>query len=191
MAVESILLNQITWSWYHSFQKTIFYLMKSKYAIFSNIKVTKIERSAFFLGGGTPGIDNDNGTSLITCHGILEFMINRITYSLHIFFKIQQLKWQISQLDKNWDIAFCNENFRIWISILSSNMFNQISSQTIRMGSRNIPTYRKSHTCVSCLLGIAPKAKRLFEVCHFYTGWPRKNLHLRSLISKESDTKSN
>ena len=32
----------------------MFYLMKSKYAIFSNIKVTKIERSAFF---GTPGID--------------------------------------------------------------------------------------------------------------------------------------
>ena len=31
----------------------MFYLMTLKYAIFSNIKVTKIERSAFF---GTPGI---------------------------------------------------------------------------------------------------------------------------------------
>ena len=43
---------------YHSFQKTMLYLMKSKYAIFSNIKVTKIERSFFLLrrggGGGTP-----------------------------------------------------------------------------------------------------------------------------------------
>ena len=53
MVVESILPNQIKWSWYHSFQKTMFYLMKSKYAIFSNIKVTKFKRSAFF---GTPGI---------------------------------------------------------------------------------------------------------------------------------------
>ena len=31
----------------------MFYLMKSKYAVFSNIKVTKIERSALL---GTPGI---------------------------------------------------------------------------------------------------------------------------------------
>ena len=31
----------------------MFYLMKSKYAIFSNFNVTKIERSAFY---GTPGI---------------------------------------------------------------------------------------------------------------------------------------
>ena len=53
MSIESKLLNKFQWSWYHSFQKTMFYLMKSKYAIFSNIKVTKIERSAF---GGTPGI---------------------------------------------------------------------------------------------------------------------------------------
>ena len=53
MVVESILLNQIKRSWYHSFQKTMFYLMKSKYAIFLNIKLTKIERSAFF---GTPGL---------------------------------------------------------------------------------------------------------------------------------------
>ena len=29
------------------FQKTMFYLLKSKYAIFSNFIVTKIERSAF------------------------------------------------------------------------------------------------------------------------------------------------
>ena len=33
------LLNQFQWSWYHSFQKTMFYLMKYKYAIFSNFKV--------------------------------------------------------------------------------------------------------------------------------------------------------
>ena len=33
MVVESILTNQIKWSWYHSFQKTMLYLMKSKYAI--------------------------------------------------------------------------------------------------------------------------------------------------------------
>ena len=31
-------------------EDSLFYLMKSKYAIFSNIKVTKVERSAF---GGT------------------------------------------------------------------------------------------------------------------------------------------
>ena len=47
MVVESILPNQIKWSWYHSLQKTMLYLMKSKYAIFSNIKVMKIEHSAF------------------------------------------------------------------------------------------------------------------------------------------------
>ena len=35
----------------------MFYLMKSKAAIFSNIEVTKIERSPFF---GTPGIYKDN-----------------------------------------------------------------------------------------------------------------------------------
>ena len=60
MVVESILPNQIKWSWHHSFQKTMFHLMKSKYAIFSNIKVLKIEHSAF---SGTPGIvhQNDNG----------------------------------------------------------------------------------------------------------------------------------
>ena len=54
MTIESKLPNQFQWSWYHSFQKTMFDLMKSKYVIFSNSKVTKIERSAFF--GGTPGI---------------------------------------------------------------------------------------------------------------------------------------
>ena len=53
MFVESILPNQIKLSWYHSFQKTMFYLMKSKYAIFFYFKVTKIECSAFW---GTPGI---------------------------------------------------------------------------------------------------------------------------------------
>ena len=52
MTIESKLLDQFQ-SWHHSFQKTMFYLMKVKYAIFSNIKVTKIERSAFL---GTPGI---------------------------------------------------------------------------------------------------------------------------------------
>ena len=35
----------------------MFYLMKSKYAIFSNIKVTKIERSAF---GGRSGIGSES-----------------------------------------------------------------------------------------------------------------------------------
>ena len=48
MTIELKLLNQFQWSWYHSFQKTMFYLMKSKYAIFSNIRVMKIERSAFW-----------------------------------------------------------------------------------------------------------------------------------------------
>ena len=47
MTIESKLLKQFQWSWYHSFQNTMFYLMKSKYGIFLNIKVTKIERSAF------------------------------------------------------------------------------------------------------------------------------------------------
>ena len=37
------------------FHKTILYLLKSKYAIFSNNKVTKFERSTF---GGTPGIED-------------------------------------------------------------------------------------------------------------------------------------
>ena len=55
MVVESILPNWIKWSWYHSFQKTLFYLMISKYFIFLNINVTKIECSAFL---GTPGIHN-------------------------------------------------------------------------------------------------------------------------------------
>ena len=49
MTIESKLLNQFQWSRYHSFQKTMFYLMKSQNVIFSNIKETKIERSAFFL----------------------------------------------------------------------------------------------------------------------------------------------
>ena len=53
MTIESKLLNQFHWSWYHSFQKTMFFLMKSKHVIFSNIKVKKIERSTFFW---TPGI---------------------------------------------------------------------------------------------------------------------------------------
>ena len=35
--------------------------MKSKYAIFSNVKVTKIESSALF--GGTPGIRNTDETT--------------------------------------------------------------------------------------------------------------------------------
>ena len=56
MVVESILLNQIKWSWQCSFHKTMFYLMKSKYAVYFNIKETKIERYAFF---GTLGIGLD------------------------------------------------------------------------------------------------------------------------------------
>ena len=55
ITIYSKLLNQFQWSWYHSFQKTMFYLMKAKDAIFSNIKLTKFERSAFF---GTPGIQS-------------------------------------------------------------------------------------------------------------------------------------
>ena len=51
MTIESKLLNQFQWSWYHSFEKTMFYSMTSKYAIFPNIKVTNIESSAFW---GTP-----------------------------------------------------------------------------------------------------------------------------------------
>ena len=34
MTIESKLLNQFQWSWHHSFQKTMFYLIKSKYAIY-------------------------------------------------------------------------------------------------------------------------------------------------------------
>ena len=59
MTIESKLLKQFQWSWYHSFQKTVFYLMKSKYAIFSNIKVTTIERSAFW--GDTRNTDRKSG----------------------------------------------------------------------------------------------------------------------------------
>ena len=47
LVVESILPSQIKWFWHHSFQKTMFYLVKLKYAIFLNFKVTKIERSPF------------------------------------------------------------------------------------------------------------------------------------------------
>ena len=47
MTIESKLPNQFQWSWHHFCQKTMLYLMKSTNAIFSNIKVTKIERSAF------------------------------------------------------------------------------------------------------------------------------------------------
>ena len=53
MVVESILPNQIKLSWYHSFQKTMFYMMKEKYDIFFYIKVTKIKHSTSFL---TPGL---------------------------------------------------------------------------------------------------------------------------------------
>ena len=53
MTIGSKLLNQFQWSWYHSLQKTMFYLMKSKYSMFLNSKVMKIERSAFW---GTPSI---------------------------------------------------------------------------------------------------------------------------------------
>ena len=42
ITIDSKLLNQFQWTWYHSLQKTLFYLTKLKYAIFSNIKVTKI-----------------------------------------------------------------------------------------------------------------------------------------------------
>ena len=49
--IELILPNQIKWSWYHSFQKTMFYLMISKYVRFSNIS-NEIRAFLFF---GTPG----------------------------------------------------------------------------------------------------------------------------------------
>ena len=48
ITIESKLLNQFQWSLYHSFQMTMFYLAKSKYVLFSNIKVTKIGRSDFW-----------------------------------------------------------------------------------------------------------------------------------------------
>ena len=51
IVVESILpiRNQIKWSWYHSFQKTMFHLMKLikiRY-IFENQSIMKIECPAF------------------------------------------------------------------------------------------------------------------------------------------------
>ena len=52
MILESILPIQIKWSWFHSFQKTMFYLTKSKYALFSNIK----NENRAFRFFGTPCI---------------------------------------------------------------------------------------------------------------------------------------
>ena len=52
----------------------MFYLMKTKYDIFSNIQVTKIERSAFW---GTPGI--------------FKVMTEFVSYCFIIFFIFQQL----------------------------------------------------------------------------------------------------
>ena len=58
MTIELKLLNQSQWSWYHSFQKTMFYLINQN-MLFWNIKVTKMERSAILWGGGgAPGIVN-------------------------------------------------------------------------------------------------------------------------------------
>ena len=53
IVVESKLPNQIRWSWFHSFQKKMFYPIKSKHAIFLNCKILKIRRSAFFLSVDT------------------------------------------------------------------------------------------------------------------------------------------
>ena len=49
ITIESKLLNQNQWSWYHSFQKTMFYLMKSIYAIFSNINESNKFRAFHFF----------------------------------------------------------------------------------------------------------------------------------------------
>ena len=79
ITIESKLLNQFQWSWYHSFQKTMFYLMKSKYAIFLNIKGTKIERSNFcFLG-----------------HPVYIFCTQK-DHEIHIWYKFcMSCKWKI------------------------------------------------------------------------------------------------
>ena len=51
--IESKLFNQFQWSWYHSFSEdNALFWWKEKNATFSNIKGTKIERSAF---SRTPG----------------------------------------------------------------------------------------------------------------------------------------
>ena len=91
MAVELILPNRIKWSWHHSFQKTMFYLMKSNYDILSNIKVTKIKRSVFFFVfvlfvcflffffffGGTPGI-------LFLCYTEIRMRTNTKSYTTYV-----------------------------------------------------------------------------------------------------------
>ena len=46
ITIESNLLNQFQWSWYHSFQKTMFYLIKSKYFEYQSNK----NRTFRFLG---------------------------------------------------------------------------------------------------------------------------------------------
>ena len=82
MVVESILPNQIKWSWYHSFQKTMFYLMKSTYALFFNIKVMKIEHSAFW---GTPGIVSYKNCCIIKSRRKLLLSLHPQTLSVPYF----------------------------------------------------------------------------------------------------------
>ena len=54
VGIDSKLLDQIYWSWYHSLLRKMLYLMMSKHMTFLARKVLKIHRSAFF---GTPGIE--------------------------------------------------------------------------------------------------------------------------------------
>ena len=66
VGIDSKLLNQIQWSWYHSLLRKMLYLMMSKNMKFFAGKVLKIRRSAFY---GTPGIAW-RGQSLITMSGL-------------------------------------------------------------------------------------------------------------------------
>ena len=102
IVVESILPNQIRCSWYHSFQKTMFFLMKSKYAIFSNIKVKKTERSSF---GGTPGIVPTFWTNM-KFRGKIKFC-----YLFKILKRIKLVKWFPKQFSRK--LYLC---FMIWLN---------------------------------------------------------------------------
>ena len=82
MVVESILPNQIKWYWYHSFQKTMFYLIKSKYAIFLNINVTKIKQSSLL---GTPSIES------LYLTGWIQKLGNELSFSLWITLEKQRV----------------------------------------------------------------------------------------------------
>ena len=95
MVVESILLNQIKWSWYHSFRIQCFIWWNQCY-IFSNIKVTRIKRSAFF---GTPGKVVNNAIfrqkhvlyTNSSWMGIYSILLKRNNFRCHMkfFYQIQ------------------------------------------------------------------------------------------------------